>query len=82
MKITVTISDAAFEAKSGLGVRREWHKVHGVIETDASFVFATHPGVGHFLPKRVVSDAEAAELRRFLRDKLGPKAELRAMAFC
>lgn len=75
-EITIVISHFGFEARSGSHLRREWSKIHRVIEGDVLFLFVLSPGFGHFFPKDVLSTAEAEDLRQFLRATIGERAIL------
>jgi hypothetical protein len=71
-RITVSITDSSLKAGSIFTFRRPWDEVYAA-ETETMFVFSTSRGVGQYLPKRVLSETELADLRVFLQGKLGDR---------
>ena len=71
-QVTVYITDDNLHAGSFFIVRRAWDEVYAA-ETETMFVFSTRRGVGQYLPKRVLSETELADLRVFLQGKLGDR---------
>jgi hypothetical protein len=71
-RITVSITDDDFRSGSVFTFRRQWESVYAA-ETETMFVFSTSQGVGRYLPKRVLSEVELADLRIFLQGKLADR---------